>query len=86
MTASMGLVVCKGEVRERTSLSALMVQTPYVTARMPPKRIAVLARQFEGRVHQPPNVSSDPRSDFRAHWQVIYRANETERETDNGSD
>ena len=44
----------------RTSLSALRVQTPYVTARIPPKRMAVLDFQFEGRVHQPPIIADTP--------------------------
>ena len=38
----------------RTSLSALRFQTPYVTPIIPAKAIAVLAFQLEGRVHQPP--------------------------------
>ena len=45
----------------RTSLSALRVQTPYVTARIPPKRMAVLDFQFEGRVHQPPMITDTPK-------------------------
>jgi len=36
------------------SFSALTCQTPYVTARIPANAIAVLAFQFDGRVHQPP--------------------------------
>jgi len=37
-----------------TSLSALTVQTPYDTPRIPANKMAVFAFQFDGLVHQPP--------------------------------
>jgi len=46
----------KNEYQNRTSLSALKFQTPYVAPMIPAKAMAVLAFQLEGRVHQPPKT------------------------------
>lgn len=53
----MGLSLTSGDNTRcgiRTSLSALKVNTPYATVRIPANAIAVFVFQFVGRVHQPP--------------------------------
>ena len=50
------------EYQNHTSLSALKFQTPYVAPMIPAKAMAVLAFQLEGRDHQPPNKTYQPKS------------------------